>query len=141
MTGWRRNLAIAVAAVAGLFVAAALTTAASSLSGQTVGLSSEPPTAGRNLAPVTETATATPTPTARPTRTATPRPKRTRTPRPTAVPTRTAVPTAAPTVDDDNSGHGGGDDSLRPRTWPGPRTRRRRTTTSARPRSARRAGS
>ena len=37
MTGWRRNLAIAVAAVAGLLVAAALTTAASSLSGQSVG--------------------------------------------------------------------------------------------------------
>ena len=29
MTGWRRNVAIAVAAVAGLVVAAALTTAAS----------------------------------------------------------------------------------------------------------------
>jgi hypothetical protein len=109
MTGWRRNLAIAVAAVAGLFVAAALTTAASSLSGQTVGLSSEPPTAGRNLAPATTPAeSATPRPTTRPKRTATPRPKRTSTPRPAA--TSTAVPTAVPTVDDDNSGHGGGDD-------------------------------
>ena len=46
MTGWRRNLAIAVAAVAGLVLAAALTTAASTLSGQSVGLSSEPLTAG-----------------------------------------------------------------------------------------------
>jgi hypothetical protein len=46
VTGWRRNLAIAVAAVAGLFVAAGLTTAASSLSGQSIGLSSEPLRAG-----------------------------------------------------------------------------------------------
>ena len=42
MSGWRRNLAIAIAAVAGLFLAAALTTAASTLSGQSIGLSSEP---------------------------------------------------------------------------------------------------
>ena len=98
MTGWRRNLAIGLAAVAGLLVAAALTTAASSLSGQSIGLSSEPLSAGSGLAP---TATATATRTARATRTPTPRPRRTVTPRPTA--TRTA----APTVDD----HGGGDDN------------------------------
>ena len=71
MTGWRRNLAIAVAAVAGLVLAAALTTAASTLSGQSVGLSSEPLTAGRGLAPAE-----TEEPEAEPTRTATPRPTR-----------------------------------------------------------------
>jgi hypothetical protein len=103
MTGWRRNLAIAVAAVAGLVLAAALTTAAGSLSRQSVGLSSEPPTAGRGLSPV-ETATATPT--AKPPRPAKPRP--TRTPRPSATPAPTV--TAAPTSDD-NSGSGGGGDS------------------------------
>src|SRR5688572_22405489 len=51
MSGWRRNLAIFIAAVAGLVLAAALTTAASTVSGQSVGLSSEPLTAGRGLAP------------------------------------------------------------------------------------------
>ena len=61
MSGWRRNLAIAIAAVAGLFLAAALTTAASTLSGQSVGLSSEPLTAGRGLAPA-ETEEPEPTP-------------------------------------------------------------------------------
>ena len=104
MSGWRRNVVIAIAAVAGLFLAAALTTAASTLSGQSVGLSSEPLSAGRGLAPAE---TEEPEPTPRPTRT--PRPKRTATPAPD--------PTTAPTVDDDNSGSdddnsgpGGGDD-------------------------------
>jgi hypothetical protein len=113
--GYGYTKRIGLAAVAGLLVAAALTTAASSLSGQSIGLSSEPLSAGKGLAPTaTATATASPERTARPTRTPTPRPQRTRTPRPTAVPTRTAVPT----VDDDNSsrgrgrgrGRGGGDD-------------------------------
>ena len=75
MTGWRRTLAIGVLAVAGLVLAAGLTTAASSLSNQSVGLSSEPLTAGRGLAPA-----ASPTATADPT--ADPTPRRTRTPRP-----------------------------------------------------------
>ena len=89
------------AALAGLVVAAGLTTAAAQLSNQRVGLSSEPLSAGDALAP-----TATPTPA----RTATP----TRTPRRTATPTPTR--TAAPTVDDhDNSGRGGDDRSGRGR--------------------------
>ena len=112
MTGWRRTLAIAVAAVAGLVLAAALTTAASSLSGQSVGLSSEPLTAGEGLAPA-ETATprrpdadaARPTP--RPTRTphAAPDPRP-----PTPRPTSTAA------ADDGRRQHGsggGGDDDSR----------------------------
>jgi hypothetical protein len=99
MTGWRRTAVWLGAALAGLIVAAALTTAAAQLSNQRVGLSSEPLTAGDKLAPAT-----TPTPTA----TATPRPTRTATPRPTrtATPQRTA--TASPTVDD-HGGHGGDD--------------------------------
>jgi hypothetical protein len=110
MTGWRRTAVWTVAAIAGLVLAAALTTAASTLSNQRVGLSSEPLSAGSSLAP-TETATPRPsasprptrTATPRPTRTATPRPTRTATPRPTSVPT--AVPTAAPT--DDHGGSSG----------------------------------
>ncbi len=106
MTGWRRTLAIVVAAVAGLFVAAGLTTAASTLSNQSVGLSSEPLTAGGALAPEE---TAEPSPSPRPTRSPTPRPTRSPKPRRTATPapTRTAAP---PVEDDDNSGHGGGGD-------------------------------
>jgi hypothetical protein len=109
-----------LAAVAGVLLVAGVTAAASSLSTQTVGLSSEPLSAGEQL---------TPRATAQPTATPTPRPKarkkpeRTPTPAATAVPT--AAPTAVPTVDDhgggddnsgkggggsDNSGHGGGDD-------------------------------
>ena len=93
-------------ALAGVVLAAGVTYAASSLSTQRIGLSSEPVNAGRELAP---RATATRTPTA------TPRPKpkkKKRRPKPTATPraTATAVPTAAPTVDD-HSGKGGGDDS------------------------------
>ena len=97
-------------ALAGVVLAAGVTYAASSLSTPQVGLSGEPPSAGADLAP---RATATPTPTSRPRRTATPRPKRkprrTATPRPR--PTTVPVPTAAPTVDDDNSGEGGDDSS------------------------------
>jgi hypothetical protein len=94
-------------ALAGVVLAAGVTYAASSLSTQRIGLSSEPVNAGRELAP---RATATRTPTSTPT----PKPKRKkkkRRPKPTATPraTATAVPTAVPTVDD--HGGGGGDDS------------------------------
>ena len=96
------------AALAGLVVAAGLTTAAAQLSNQRVGLSSEPLTAGEDLAP-TATPTATPTRTATPTPTRTPRPKPRRTATPT--PARTAVPTVDDHGGDDNSGKGsGGDD-------------------------------
>ena len=108
-----------LAAVAGVLLVAGVTAAASSLSSQSVGLSSEPLSAGEQLTPrATAEATATPTPKPK----ARKKPKRTPTPTPTAVPT--AVPTAGPTVDDhggddhsgkgrgggDNSGHGGGGD-------------------------------
>jgi hypothetical protein len=96
-----------LAAVAGVLLVAGVTAAASSLSTQTVGLSSEPLTAGEQLTPsATAEATATPTPTPKK------RKKPRRTPTPTATPT--AVPTAVPTVDDhggdDHSGKGGGSD-------------------------------
>ncbi len=93
-------------ALAGVVLAAGVTYAASSLSTQRIGLSSEPVNAGRELAP---RATATRTPTATPSR----KPKKKkRRPKPTATPraTATAVPTAVPTVDD-HSGRGSGDDS------------------------------
>ena len=93
-------------ALAGVVLAAGVTYAASSLSTQRIGLSSEPVNAGRELAP---RATATRTPTATPS----PKPrKKKRRPKPAATPraTATAVPPAVPTADD-HSGRGGGDDS------------------------------
>jgi hypothetical protein len=85
-----------LAAIAGVLLVAGVTAAASSLSTQAIGLSSEPLTAGDQLTP-----RATPTPT--------PKPRKKQRPRPTATPTpaATAIPTAAPTVDD----HGGGSDN------------------------------
>ncbi len=88
-----------LAAVAGVLLVAGVTAAASSLSTQTIGLSSEPLSAGEQLTP---RATATPTPKPK----AGKKPKRTPTPTPTPT-ACDAVPTAVPTVDD----HGGGDDS------------------------------
>ncbi len=96
-------------ALAGVVLAAGVTYAASSLSTQRIGLSSEPVNAGRELAPratATRTPTATPTPKPKKKKK---RPKPTATPRPTATTVPTAVPTAVPTVDD--HGGGGGDDS------------------------------
>jgi hypothetical protein len=107
-----RTVLWVLAAVAGVLLVAGVTAAASSLSTQTIGLSSEPLTAGEQLTP---RATATPTATA----TATPKPKarrKKRTPTPTPTPAATATPTAVPTVDDhggggdDHSGHGSGSD-------------------------------
>ena len=112
----RRTVLWVLAAVAGVLLVAGVTYAASSLTTQTVGLSSEPLSAGEELVP-----TATPTPKA--TATPTPKPKKKKkkraTPTPTPTATPTAVPTAVPTVDDhggdDSSGHGsddsGGDDN------------------------------
>jgi len=96
------------AALAGLVVAAGLTTAAAQLSNQRVGLSSEPLTAGDALAP---TPTASPTRTPKPTPTRTPRPRRTATP----TPARTAVPTVDDHGGDDTSGSGGDDSGGRGR--------------------------
>jgi hypothetical protein len=88
----RRTALWIVAAVAGVLLVAGVTAAASSLSTQTIGLSSEPLTAGDDLAPQP---------------TATPRKKR----KPAAR--STPVPTAPPAVVDDHGGddHGGGDSS------------------------------
>ena len=91
----RRTALWILAAVAGVLVIAGVTAAASTLSTQSIGLSSEPLTAGDRLAP---TATPTPTPTATPRK-----------------PERTPTPT--PTVDDHggssgrsgSSGHGSDD--------------------------------
>jgi hypothetical protein len=101
----RSTLGWAALAVAGLLIAAGAAYAASRIATQPIGLSSEPISAGRQLAP---RADATP----RPARKRTPptkhkrRPRKTPTARPTATPTAapTIAPTAAPTVDD----HGGG---------------------------------
>lgn len=86
----RRVLAWALAAIAGIVVAVAISYAASTLSSQHVGLSSEPLTAGDRLVPHA-------------TRPA-PRPRGT----PTALPTRTPAATAPPAAAGDDGG--GGDD-------------------------------
>jgi hypothetical protein len=92
----RRTALWIVAAVAGVLLVAGVTAAASSLSTQTIGLSSEPLTAGDDLAPQP---------------TATPRKKRK--PAARSTPSPTPVPTAPPAVVDDHGGddHGGGDSS------------------------------
>jgi hypothetical protein len=84
-------------AVLGLVIAGGASYAASRLASEPVGLSAEPPLAGRDLVP-RETATPRPA--------STPRPRRT--PKPTPTPAATPRPaiTPAPTVDD----HGGGSD-------------------------------
>jgi hypothetical protein len=100
----RRIAAWTLAAVAGLVLAVAISYAASTLSSQHVGLSSEPLTAGDRLVPrETRTPTARPTaaPTARPTGTATPAGSP---PAPTAT-APPATPPAPPAGDDS-----GGDD-------------------------------
>ena len=105
-----RRLLWFVGALAGVVLAAGVTYAASSLSTQRIGLSSEPASAGEDLAPA-RTQTPTPTPTAhahaearRSASGRSPRPRRRRAP--------TAVPTAVPTVDDHGGDDdGGGDDS------------------------------
>jgi hypothetical protein len=88
-----------LAAIAGVLLVAGVTAAASSLSTQAIGLSSEPLTAGEQLTP-----RATPTATPKPQQPA--RKKKRKRPTATPTPTPTAVPTAVPTVDD----HGGGSD-------------------------------
>ena len=88
----RSALMWTLAAVAGVLLVAGVTYAASTLSSQTIGLSSEPLSAGEDLAPREDRA------------------RDRRTPTPTATPERTPVPTA--TSDDeggeDESGHGRG---------------------------------
>ena len=96
MTPTMRKLLWILGAFAGVVLAAGVTYAASSLSTQRIGISSEPASAGQDLAPArTESPTPTPTPT----------PRRQR--RPTPTPTPTPRATATPTLDD----HGGSDES------------------------------
>ena len=90
----RTALLWSLAAVAGVLLVAGVTAAASSLSTQTIGLSSEPLSAGDQLAPQDD---------GRPDTAATP------------TATSTAVPTVDDDFDDDNSGSGGDDDSGRGR--------------------------
>jgi hypothetical protein len=87
-----------VLAVCGVLLVAAVTVAASRLSTQTIGLSSEPLSAGDRLAPKATRTPAAPKPTATRAR---------QKPKPTATPVATA--TAAPPVITDD--HGGDDDS------------------------------
>jgi len=115
----RRLLLWLALAIVGLLVAVGVTTAATTLTSQRVGLSAEPLDAGDQLAPK-PARSADPTPTAKPKPKKRKKPQRTSTPQPTPDPT----PTTAPVDDhgggiepgDDsgghgsNSGHGGGDD-------------------------------
>ena len=103
-----------LAAIAGVVLVAGVTYAASTLSTQTIGLSSEPLSAGEDLAPA-ETAM----PEATPDRAAAERRRKARArarararakARATPTPTATPVPTAAPTVDD----HGGDSNAIEP---------------------------
>src|SRR4051812_49666892 len=88
----RRSLALwMAAAIAGLLVAAGVTLAASKLSSQRIGLSSEPLSAGDELAAPASTRTPTPTP----------KPRRTATPKPTRTPSGSGG-------DDNGGGSGGG---------------------------------
>jgi hypothetical protein len=91
----RRILLWTALAFVGLLVAVAVTTAATSLTSQRVGLQAEPLDAGESLAP-RRTRTPEPTPT----------PEPARTPEPTA----TADPTPAPTESGDDDDGGGSDD-------------------------------
>jgi hypothetical protein len=112
---FRRILVWTALALAGLLVAVGVTTAATTLTSQRVGLQDEPLDAGAALAPrVRATATATPKPKARPRRRAKPKP--TATAAPTADPTPAATTEPAIEPGDDSGGHGrnrgsgGGDD-------------------------------
>jgi len=107
---FKTTLIWALAAIAGVVLVAGVTYAASGLSTQTIGLSSEPLSAGESLAPK-----ATPSATATPQRKAA-APKKRKKPRARATPTGTPtqpppVATAAPTVDTRGSGTEPGDDS------------------------------
>src|SRR3954468_20961201 len=106
---FRTTLLWTLAAIAGVVLVAGVTYAASGLSTQTIGLSSEPLSAGESLAPQATPSAATPQRKA-----AAPKKRKTRrTAR--AAPTATPTPpppviTAAPTVDDHGSGIEPGDD-------------------------------
>jgi len=102
----RRTLLWCLAAIAGVVLVAGVTYAASGLSTQEIGLSSEPLSAGEELAPK---ATATASPTATPRKAAERRRKARR--RATPTPTPPPVVTAVPTVDDHGSAIEPGDDS------------------------------
>src|SRR3954452_20301642 len=96
----RRTALWILAAVAGVLVVAGVTAAASTLSTQTIGLSSEPLTAGDELAPRT---TATPTATSRK---ADDRRKQKRDDHPAASTGRGSSGTSTPSGGDDHGGSG-----------------------------------
>jgi len=89
----RSTLLWTLAAIAGVVIVAGVTYAASGLSTQTIGLSSEPLSAGEDLAPA-ETSAPKPKPT--PEKARRHRKKRAR---PTPTPTPVPAPPVAPTVD------------------------------------------
>jgi len=99
----RTTLGWTALALAGLLIAAGAAYAASKIATQPIGLSSEPISAGRALAPKA-TRPARP----KPRRTATPRPKPKPTPTRTATAAPTSVPTAVPTTDDNGGSDSGG---------------------------------
>src|SRR5262245_48253520 len=99
---FRRILLWTALALAGLLVAVGVTTAATQLTSQQVGLQSEPLDASDTLAPrVKATATATPKPEQEKSK-----PKPTRTPEPTADPTPATTPEPSIEPGDDSGGHG-----------------------------------
>ena len=106
----RRTLLWCLAAIAGVVLVAGVTYAASGLSTQAIGLSSEPLSAGEALAPKA-TATASPAATLRKAAERRRKTRRRATPTPTGTPTPPPVVTAAPTVDANGSGIEPGDDS------------------------------
>src|SRR4051812_33625906 len=97
----RNSLTWGLAAIAGVVLVAGVTYAASGLSTQAIGLSSEPLSAGEDLAPKDA---ATPAPSATPDRKAAERRRKARArARARSTPTPAPVPTVVPTPDD-NSG-------------------------------------
>lgn len=103
----RRILLMSLVAVAGLVLAVGVTTAATKLTSQDVGLESEPLTAGEDLAPVTEATDARTTRTATgEARTTTPPRRTTSTPTqaPVPPPAEATPPTAAPVPEVGDSG-------------------------------------
>src|SRR6476619_1291121 len=110
----RTTIGWALAAVAGLLLAAGLTLAVSELTSQHVGLYDESPDAGRELVVSTPARSATTTPARTPKRRRAPAkrpaPPRTTTAPPPVVTTTVAPPPATTTDDHGGSGGSGGSD-------------------------------
>jgi hypothetical protein len=112
----RRIVLLSLVAVVGLFAAVAITTAATELTSQRIGLQSEPLTAGSELvpAPGRTTRTITGRETGRTTEDVAPerddQPTVSADPPPAEPPQTTQAPPVAPPPADDRSGSGSGDD-------------------------------